>query len=83
MPVSSQPRVIVFTSTTCPWCKRVKDYLKEKQFRFREVNIEKDPEGAREMKRRNLSGVPVVLINNQTVVGFDKARIDKLLDIKR
>ena len=82
MAISSQPRVIIFTSSSCPWCNRVKQYLREKRFRFREVNVERDPEGAREMRRRNIMGVPVVLINNQPVVGFDKAKIDKLLGVK-
>lgn len=82
MSVSTQPRVIIFTSSSCPWCNRVKQYLKEKRFRFREVNVEKDPDGARELKRRNIMGVPVVLINNQPIVGFDKAKIDKLLGVK-
>jgi glutaredoxin 3 len=82
MPASSQPRIIILTGASCPWCNRVKDYLKEKRFRFREVNVERDLEGARELKRRNIMGVPVVLINNQPIVGFDKAKIDKLLGIK-
>ena len=82
MPASSQPRIIIFTSSSCPWCNRVKQYLREKRFRFREVNVERDSEGARELKRRNIMGVPVVLINNHPIVGFDKAKIDKLLGIK-
>jgi glutaredoxin len=56
--------------------------LRERRFRFREVNVERDPEGARELRRRNIMGVPVVLINNYPIVGFDKAKIDKLLGIK-
>jgi glutaredoxin 3 len=82
MSASRQPRIIILTGASCPWCNRVKQYLKEKRFRFREVNIEKDLEGARELKRRNIMGVPVVLINNRPIVGFDKAKIDKLLGIK-
>lgn len=82
MPTSSQPRIIIFTSSSCPWCNRVKQYLREKRFGFREVNVERDPEGARELRRRNIMGVPVVLINNHPIVGFDKVKIDKLLDIK-
>ena len=82
MPAISQPRIIIFTGATCPWCNHVKQYLKEKRFRFREVDVERDPEGAREMRRRNIMGVPVVLINNRPIVGFDKAKIDKALDIK-
>jgi len=83
VPASKQPRIIIFTGSSCPWCNRVKQYLKGKGFRFREVNVERDPEGAREMKRRNIMGVPVVLINNRPIVGFDKAKIDKLLEIKK
>jgi len=60
----------------------VKEYLREKRFRFREVNVERDPEGARELQRRNIMGVPVLLINNRPIVGFDKAQIDKLLGIR-
>jgi glutaredoxin 3 len=82
MPTSSQPRIIIFTSSSCPWCNRVKQYLREKRFRFREVNVERDPEGARELRRRNIMGVPVVLISNHPIVGFDKAKIDKLLGVK-
>ena len=82
MPASSQPRVIIFTSSSCPWCNRVKQYLRQKRFRFREVNVERDPEGARELRRRNIMGVPVVLINNYPIVGFDQMKIDKLLGIK-
>ncbi|MBW1668797.1 MAG: glutaredoxin family protein [Deltaproteobacteria bacterium] len=82
MPVSSQPRIIIFTSSSCPWCNRVKQYLREKRFRFREVNVERDADGARELRRRNIKGVPVVLINNKPIIGFDKAKIDKLLPIR-
>ena len=83
MPTSSQPRITIFTGSSCPWCSRVKQCLKEKSFRFREVNVESDWDGARELQRRHIMGVPVVLIGNHPVVGFDKAKIDKLLGIER
>jgi glutaredoxin 3 len=83
MPASSQPRIIIFTGSSCPWCDRVKQYLKERNFRFREVNVERDRDGARELQRRHIMGVPVVLIGSHPIVGFDKAKIDKLLGIKR
>jgi len=83
MPASSQPRIIVFTTTHCPWCKRTKEYLREKGFRFREVNVERDGDGARELQRRHITGTPFTLIGSQQVLGFDKAKIDKLLGINR
>jgi len=81
MPASSQPRIIILTGASCPWCNKVKEYLRDRKYRFKEVNVEKDPEGARELKRRNIMGVPVVLINNRPVVGFDKAKINSMLGI--
>ena len=45
MPASSQPRIIIFTGSSCPWCSRVKQYLKDKGFSFREVNVERDRDG--------------------------------------
>mgnify|MGYP001070575141 CR=1 FL=1 len=67
----------------CPWCNRVKQYLKEKGFRFREVNVERDRDGARELQHRHIMGVPLVLIGSHPIVGFDKAKIDKLLGIEK
>jgi glutaredoxin 3 len=83
MPISSQPRIIIFTGSSCPWCNKVKQYLKEKGFRFREVNVERDRDGARELQRRGIMGVPVVLIGSRPIVGFDKATINRLLGIRR
>jgi len=83
MPVLTQPRILVFTTTHCPWCKRVKEYLRGNGFHFREVNVERDRDGARELQRRHITGTPFTLIGSREVLGFDKAKIDKLLPIKR
>ena len=82
MPVRRQPRIVIFTTPSCPWCRAVKAYLRQKKFRFREVDVSKDPNAARDMIRRTgQMGVPVLLIGNRPVVGFDKEKIDKLLGI--
>ncbi|MBW1717169.1 MAG: NrdH-redoxin [Deltaproteobacteria bacterium] len=83
MTVSSQPRIIIFTGSSCPWCDRVRQYLRGKGFRFREVNVERDRDGTRELQRRGIMGVPVILIGSHPIIGFDKTKIDKLLGIKR
>ncbi|RKX94652.1 MAG: NrdH-redoxin, partial [Spirochaetes bacterium] len=38
----SVPRIIVFSTPSCPWCNRVKRYLKEKGFRYRDIDVSKD-----------------------------------------
>jgi len=79
---SGQPKVVLFTGATCPWCTRVKQYLRENRIRFHEVDASKDPRAQRELERRHIRGVPVLLIGSQTIVGFDKPKIDRLLEIK-
>ncbi|MBI9032186.1 glutathione S-transferase N-terminal domain-containing protein [bacterium] len=72
--------VIVFTTPTCSWCKKVKSYLKEKQIRFKEVDVSRDEHAMRDMVRKSgQMGVPQLWINNRPVVGFDKDKIERLL----
>jgi glutaredoxin-like YruB-family protein len=72
--------ITVYTTPTCPWCTRVKDYLKQKEVGFKEINVASDSAGAMEMIRKSgQRGVPVVDINGNIVVGFNQTEIDKLL----
>jgi glutaredoxin 3 len=77
------PRIIVFTSPNCGWCGKVKSYLREKGFRFKDVDISKDPKAAQDVVRKTgQMSVPVILINSRPIVGFNKAEIDRELRIK-
>jgi glutaredoxin 3 len=83
MTTNKQPTVIVFTTPTCSWCRVVKKHLKKHQIRFREIDVTKDERAARDMVRRTgQQGVPVTLIQNRPIVGFDKKQINRLLNIK-
>jgi glutaredoxin-like YruB-family protein len=83
MSTSSQPNVILFTTPTCSFCTTAKRYLREKQIRFKEVDVAKDQKAAQDMQRRaGTTGVPVILVNNRPIVGFDKPKINRLLNIK-
>lgn len=79
----TQPKVIMFTTPTCSYCTTAKRYLREKQIKFKEVDVSKDHKAAQDMQRRaGTTGVPVILINNRPIVGFDKPKINKMLNIK-
>ncbi len=81
--MKTQPSVILFTTPTCSWCRTVKQYLRKNDVRFKEVDITRDEKAARDMVRRTgQQGVPVTLINNRPVVGFNKNEINRLLNIK-
>ena len=77
------PKVLIFTTPTCSYCTIAKRYFKEIKIRFREIDVSKNETAARDMqKRTGQTGVPVILINNRPVVGFDKAKINKMLSLK-
>lgn len=74
--------VIVYTTPTCPWCQVVKRYLSSRAIAYTEVDVAADPAAAMDMIRKSgQQGVPVVEINGEIVVGFDRARIDALLGL--
>ena len=73
-------RPVIFSTSTCSWCRRAKRYFREQGVSFKEVNIERDPAAARDLVRKTgQSGVPVIKIGSAWIVGFDKERIDKEL----
>ncbi|MBN2424134.1 MAG: glutathione S-transferase N-terminal domain-containing protein [Calditrichaceae bacterium] len=78
-----EPKIIVFSTPACTYCNHVKRYFREKQIRFKDIDVSKDHKAAQDMQRRTgQSGVPVILINNRPVIGFDKNKINQLLGIK-
>ena len=83
MSVTQQHKVIMFTTPTCSFCNAAKRYFREKNIRFTEVDVSKDQKAALDMQRRaGTTGVPVILINNKPIVGFDKPKINSMLNIK-
>ena len=76
-------QVTVYTTPTCSWCTTLKTYLDQQGVNYREVNVASDTAAAEAMvKRSGQQGVPQTDINGQMIVGFDKNRINQLLDIK-
>lgn len=72
--------VTVYSTPTCPFCHKTKDYLKEKGVEFEDVNVAEDQARAEEMvKKSGQMGVPVLDINGTIIVGFDQPKIDEAL----
>lgn len=73
--------VEMYTTPTCPWCKKAKDYLTEKGVDFTDHNVIEDPSKLQEMvELTGQRGVPVIRIGDKVIVGFDPAGIDKALE---
>lgn len=75
--------VKIYTTPTCPWCKKTKEFLRVHKIKFKEIDVAKDQKAAQEMiKKSGQQGVPVVDIDGKIVVGFDEEKLKKLLKIK-
>ncbi|MBU5668720.1 glutaredoxin family protein [Peptoniphilus sp. MSJ-1] len=72
-------KVTVYTSNTCPYCTMAKDYLKEREVEFDEKNVQTDKEARNELMAMGYTGVPVIVVGDEQIVGFDKNRLDELL----
>lgn len=75
-------QIRVYSTPTCPYCVKVKDYLKNKNISFESIDVSSDEQGLQEMIRvSGQMGVPVVLIDGDVIVGFDKDKIDAKLGL--
>jgi glutaredoxin-like YruB-family protein len=75
--------VVVFTAPACSWCRRVKHYLREHSIQFKEIDVSRNTHAAKDiMRRTGQTGVPVILIDNRYIVGFNRSKLDHLLGIK-
>ena len=73
----------VYTNSSCPYCTRVKKFLKEHSIKFKEINISIYPQAARELKEKTgQTGVPVILTGSYKIVGFDESKLRRILKIK-
>jgi len=75
--------VKVFTTKICPYCITLKEFLKQHNVDFEEFDVADDAKARKEMiEKSGQMGVPVVEIDGEIVIGFDKERIVQLLEIK-
>ena len=78
-----QKRVTVYSTPTCTYCNQIKKYFDEKGIQYRDVDVSKNQKAAEEMvKRSGQQGVPQTDINGQIVIGFDRIKINKLLNLE-
>jgi glutaredoxin-like YruB-family protein len=75
--------VTVYTTPTCSWCGTLKSYLNKNRIRYQEIDVSTNEAAAQEMVRKSgQQGVPQTMIGGEMVIGFDKAKINRLLEIE-
>ena len=76
-------KVKVYSTPACPYCTAVKDFLEENKIEFESIDISQDQESMKMIiEKTGQIGVPVVEIDGQFIVGFDRQKIVELLNIK-
>lgn len=78
------PKVTIYTTPSCVYCKMTKAFFKENNVVYEEKDVSTDAAARDEMiAKSNQMGVPVIDIDGKIIVGFDKNRISELVGIKK
>ncbi len=74
--------VKVYSTPTCPYCVRVKQFLKDNDIDFEDIDVSADPEMVKQMvEKSGQMGVPVLDINGEIIIGFDRDKISQALGV--
>jgi len=75
-------KILIYSTPTCPWCKKAKDFFTEKGIKFANIDVDADVKAAEEMvKKTGQMGVPVIDIDGEIIIGFDQEKIEKILGV--
>ena len=74
--------VIIYSTPSCHYCQMTKEFLKEKGIEYTDFNVAEDADKRAEMiEKSGQMGVPVILIGEEMMVGFDQAKLSAALGI--
>jgi len=79
---SAKPKVLIYSTITCPWCIKAKEFLKASSIPFKDINVGADEKARKDMfEKSHQFGVPVIDIGGEIIVGYDPSRMKKILKI--
>ncbi len=74
--------VTIYSTPTCHFCQMAKDFLKDKGIAYTEHNVASDLEKRQEMiQKSGQMGVPVIIVNDEMIIGFDQERLASTLGV--
>jgi len=77
-------KVKVYSTAICPWCIRVKDFLKQHKIEFESVDVSSDKKAAEEMiEKTGQRAVPVIEVDGEMIIGFDEEKLKKALKLDK
>ncbi len=76
-------KVSIYTTPTCMYCKAAKEFFKESDVGYEEYDVASDAEKREEMiKKSGQMSVPVIFVDDEMVIGFDRDKLSELLGVK-
>ncbi|MBI5401649.1 thioredoxin family protein [Candidatus Wolfebacteria bacterium] len=77
-------KITIYSTPTCPYCEMTKEYFKKNNIQYEDYDVSANEEKAKEMiQKSHQMGVPVIDVNGEIIVGFDRPAIDKALKISQ
>lgn len=74
--------VSIYTTVTCGYCKMAKEFFQKNNVEFQEFDVGKDLDKRKEMiEKSGQMGVPVIMVGDNMIVGFNKPKLEELLNI--
>lgn len=70
--------VVMYSTAWCGFCRKARNYLKQNKIPFTEYDVEKSEKGRRDYKKLNGRGVPILLIGDKRMNGFNVNRFKQL-----
>ncbi|MGB9847818.1 MAG: glutaredoxin family protein [Minisyncoccia bacterium] len=76
-------QIKIYSTPTCPYCHLAKEFLKAMNVEFEDVDVSQDEAAAQEMiEKSGQMGVPVIDIDGEIIVGFNRAELERILKEK-
>lgn len=79
-----EKKVKIYSTPFCVYCKMTKDFLKKNNIPYEDFNVSEDEKAREEMtKKSHQLGVPVIEINGEIFVGFNRPELERALGLKK
>ena len=75
----AKPQVKMLATSWCGYCARARAYLNSRGIPFQELDVEKSAQGRQEYRELKGRGVPIILVGNQRMNGYDQGRLEAML----
>lgn len=70
----------IYSTPSCPWCAKAKEFFRENNVKFEDVDVSRNVDAAREMvKKSGQMGVPVIDANGEVIIGFNEPKLRQII----